>query len=125
MSNTEQSKPERIQLSRVKGWRMPPNAVKVDRSTLWGNPFQVGDTVKTVDGTFPITDQAMAAMLFRDLVARDGAFPGRARYGKTFVSIADMQRELRGKSLACWCRLGTPCHGDLLLELANETEGMS
>ena len=31
--------PKRIQLSRKKGWRMPPNTVKVDRSTKWGNPF--------------------------------------------------------------------------------------
>src|SRR5690606_13010392 len=34
--------PTRIQLSRRKGWRMPPDTVKVDRSTRWGNPFVVG-----------------------------------------------------------------------------------
>jgi hypothetical protein len=27
---------------------------------------------------------------------------------------------LRGKNLACWCRAGTPCHADVLLEVANE-----
>ncbi|HEX5183627.1 MAG TPA: DUF4326 domain-containing protein [Allosphingosinicella sp.] len=27
--------------------------------------------------------------------------------------------ELRGKNLACWCRLDAPCHADVLLELAN------
>jgi hypothetical protein len=32
--------PKRIQLSRNKGWRMPPGAVKVDRSTKWGNPWK-------------------------------------------------------------------------------------
>jgi Domain of unknown function (DUF4326) len=26
---------------------------------------------------------------------------------------------LRGKNLACWCRLDRPCHADVLLELAN------
>jgi hypothetical protein len=26
---------------------------------------------------------------------------------------------LRGKNLACWCKLGEPCHADVLLELAN------
>ena len=30
---------KRIQLSRKRGWRMPENTVKVDRSTRWGNPF--------------------------------------------------------------------------------------
>jgi hypothetical protein len=34
-------KPYRIQLKRTKGWRMPANTVKVDRSTRWGNPFKV------------------------------------------------------------------------------------
>lgn len=34
--------PRRVQLSRGKGWRMPPNTVKVDRATRWGNPFVIG-----------------------------------------------------------------------------------
>lgn len=34
------SRPIRIQLSRAKGWRMPSNTMKVDRSTVWGNPFR-------------------------------------------------------------------------------------
>jgi hypothetical protein len=29
--------PQRIQLKRTKGWRMPANTVKVDRTTRWGN----------------------------------------------------------------------------------------
>ncbi len=30
--------------------------------------------------------------------------------------------QLRGKDLACWCRLdGRPCHADVLLRLANGT----
>lgn len=28
--------------------------------------------------------------------------------------------ELRGKNLACWCRIGTICHRTVLLELANK-----
>lgn len=39
---SETTKPTRIQLSRRKGWKMPPNTVKVDRTTKWGNPFEVG-----------------------------------------------------------------------------------
>ncbi|MDD5006684.1 MAG: DUF4326 domain-containing protein, partial [Candidatus Omnitrophica bacterium] len=35
-------KPYRVRLSREKGWRMPENTVKVDRSTHLGNPFIVG-----------------------------------------------------------------------------------
>lgn len=36
-------------------------------------------------------------------------------------TIEDVQRELRGKDLACYCPLDRPCHGDVLLEVANET----
>jgi len=36
------SKPKRIQRSRVKGWKMPANAIYVGRSTVWGNPYVVG-----------------------------------------------------------------------------------
>jgi len=34
-------RPRRVQLRRVKRWRMPANTVKVDRTTLFGNPFSV------------------------------------------------------------------------------------
>jgi hypothetical protein len=27
---------------------------------------------------------------------------------------------LRGKNLACWCKLDQPCHADVLLWLANQ-----
>lgn len=30
--------------------------------------------------------------------------------------------ELRGKNLACWCRLDQPCHADVLLEIANGSD---
>lgn len=31
----------------------------------------------------------------------------------------DAKTLLRGKNLACWCKPGTPCHADVLLEIAN------
>lgn len=34
--------PERIQLSRKKGWRKPENTVVVSRPSKWGNPFPLG-----------------------------------------------------------------------------------
>lgn len=105
--------PVRVQLSRAKGWRMPANTVKVDRTTRWGNPFHThGDGVPM--------DQALAVEFFRKQIDTTGGFVGRTRHGPAFISVADIQRELRGKSLACWCRPGTPCHADVLLELANE-----
>jgi hypothetical protein len=107
-----QTRPKRIQLSRKRGWRMPENTVKVDRSTKWGNPF-----IFIEDGT-----RAECVALFRGLL-RDGAAPSRriADYPRRLDIRADILRnidQLRGKNLACWCRLDEPCHADVLIELA-------
>jgi hypothetical protein len=36
------------------------------------------------------------------------------------ATIAEIQTELRGKNLACWCALDAPCHADVLLHWAND-----
>lgn len=97
--------PVRVQLSRQKGWRMPPNTVKVDRSTRWGNP----DRAEVIGAD-------LAVKMFRRRFDPDGGGIG------PITAIIDrdvIRRELRGKNLACWCRLDAPCHADVLLELAN------
>jgi hypothetical protein len=91
--------PERVQLSRAKGWKMPPNTVKVDRATRWGNPNLVSHH------------------------GQEGAvrrFEAELRAGILRFSVDDVRRDLRGKNLACWCKPGTPCHADVLLQVANE-----
>lgn len=100
---------ERVQLSRQKGWRMPSNTVKVDRTTRWGNPFKVGEDI---GGRGPV-DQAGAVQMFRDMLADPEL---RAICGYP----ADLS-PLDGKSLACWCRIGTPCHVDALLDALRAT----
>lgn len=103
--------PARITLSRAKGWRMPENTVKVDRTTRWGNPFRVGDRVQS-DPSQPVAvcfSQEQAVQAFADFCAH--------QIGARFVE--SIKAELRGKNLACWCKPGQPCHADVLLELAN------
>lgn len=101
--------PQRIQLSRRRGWRMPAHTLKVDRSTLWGNPFRVGD-----DGILTVEQ---AVRMFRRLTEWDAEELARSRY--FMFSRPRIQSALRGYNLACWCRPGTPCHADILLEIAN------
>jgi Domain of unknown function (DUF4326) len=48
-----------------------------------------------------------AVRLFEDHFKRDVLYR---------VSVTE---ELRGKNLACWCKLGNPCHADVLLRWAN------
>jgi hypothetical protein len=91
--------PRRIQLRRTKGWRKPDGAVVIARPTKWGNPHRRGPEVAVE-----------AVERYRaDLLA------GRLR-----ITVDDVQQELRGKDLACWCPPTRPCHGDVLLEIANE-----
>jgi len=99
------AEPRRVQLKREKGWRMPENTVKVDRSTKWGNPFVPGDSHPLVPGS--VADKRHAARLFA------------AHAPLNEVLVAEARAELRGKNLACWCPLDQPCHADVLLELAN------
>jgi hypothetical protein len=40
--------------------------------------------------------------------------------GRLPVTVADVKRELRGRDVACYCPLTESCHGDVLLEIANE-----
>ncbi len=117
--------PERIQLKRTKGWRMPENTVNVARPTIWGNPFYVSKW----------RDAATCVALFRDTVRgiwnpatsahlpdawHKGSYEDHQRWLVRFGNhpLRDLEY-LRGKNLACWCKLGGPCHADVLLELAN------
>lgn len=115
--------PDRITLSRAKGWRMPENTVKVDRSTRWGNPFVVHHPGSKMER--PMTAE-MAVMSFRSVLEKSAAwFPvplpwPKGKIPAQMTTVEDVVRELRGKNLACWCKPGTPCHADVLLELANK-----
>lgn len=105
-------KPQRIQLSRRKGWRMPPDTIKVDRSTKWGNPFVVGR-----DGTAEKCVELFKCLLGIGLCLTSKAEIADQSAAREFI-VANY-RTLRGKNLACWCRPGKPCHADVLLTIAN------
>ena len=96
--------PKRVQLRRTKGWRMPPNTVRVCRPTKWGNPYRVGDY--DWRKLCFIETRAEAVRLYVERGCADAA--------------AEAARALlRGKNLACWCPLDQPCHADVLLDIAN------
>ncbi len=97
---SDSPRPVRVQLSRQKGWRMPPDTVKVDRTTRFGNPFAIGP------GSGP---PAELVRQYREFI----------RQPEQAALAADIRQSLRGKNLACWCPLDGPCHADTLLEIAN------
>jgi hypothetical protein len=104
------AKPFRVQLRRTKGWRMPENTVKVDRTTMWGNRWQVGSHSNYLGRT--VQTKLECVEVYRAL-----AWP--VGHHRDWVV-----ENLRGKNLACWCPLPAPnepdiCHAAVLLEWAN------
>jgi hypothetical protein len=93
---------------------MPPNTVSVARPGPWGNPFSVVPHMRAGVGigpryiAVPTVEDAIAC--FRLMMQEEGP---RAE------GLRGKLSELRGKNLACWCKLDEPCHADVLLELAN------
>ena len=104
--------PTRIQRKRTKGWKMPANTVYVGRPTKWGNPFRLGQP--NADDCMVCGDRAEAVVKYRSELV---TFPSDASF--VYCTVEEIQAELRGKNLACYCPLDQPCHADILLELAN------
>lgn len=102
------SGPVRIALSRRRGFRLQETsralnglpAVKVDRTTMWGNH---------VAAAFGATGNDEAVSLFKTWLefTASWAWKGRA------------QIDLRGRNLACWCKADDACHADTLIDFAN------
>jgi hypothetical protein len=114
--------PQRIQLKRTKGWRMPANTFKVDRSTIYDNPF--GGQVRTPKEAVAMFEEWLADPLWNEHVG--AAYPPLIT-----KQLMDRRRDvlssltnLRGFNLACWCLLpddgeADGCHAAVLLKLAN------
>lgn len=130
--------PSRIQLQRVAGWRLPPNCVKVDRATMWGNPFTVDDALEM--GLATTRPEAVEVCVAYHRLWLDGNMWLRDTYSTAVGGRAYDRRDvlarlgdLAGRDLACWCPVAdvdgesadgivivrSPCHADNLLALAN------
>jgi len=117
------SKPVRLQLSRRRGFNLRKHslatngraAVNVARPSKWGNPFRVGVAGSRAD----CIDWYRALLSGYIAIVIKGTTPDRLIAHRKFVA-ANIAK-LKGKNLACWCH-GSPCHADILLEIANRDE---
>jgi Domain of unknown function (DUF4326) len=140
--------PHRVQLRRVKDYRRPAGTVQVDRATIFGNPFQVGNPGRwcwplpdragwiqdMIYNHGPI-DNAFAVYLFErwlmigalpplpQSLTRKGQGQLRAAMAARRALIIARLPSLRGHPLGCRCAPDQPCHADALLQLANITPG--
>jgi hypothetical protein len=116
-------KPQRMQVSRRAGFDLQAAsralnglpAKLVTRPGKWGNPFTIDDVAaryRLDRAAAQAKAVAMAGEWLRgtlDQQLSPGPPPSRD----------DIRKELKGHNLACWCKPGTPCHADVLVELAN------
>lgn len=109
--------PVRVQRRRVKGWRMPEGAVYVGRGSRWGNPFDWREGVEAGGGGE--RGVAWARGVSVDLFGEWFHYPARFPDKPVPPTSVDVRAALAGKTLACWCPDGQPCHADFLLQIAN------
>ena len=147
-------RPVRLRLSRAKGFNLQMHslamnglpAVKVDRSTRWGNPFDFrAGAFCWLALTYGCRGDLAGRTEASVKAFREWIDPGEGRRTKSIerravfeskrkqiiiqagegVSVGEapeleiLRQELRGKNLACWCAPSCACHADVLLELAN------
>ena len=82
----------------------------LDVETKWANPHMPGISVQSKnDGTYQHMIAENALVRYRQ------DLPYFLAKTSGHLDIF----ELRGKNLICWCKIGAPCHADVLLEVAN------
>jgi hypothetical protein len=98
--------------------------VIVDRTSRRGNPFTIRAIVAEHQALgITLTDVDAAAITCHRYAAwLDGVGPARVQLSSSrWVDrdwIRDHMHQLVGRSLACTCPLGAPCHRDVLLARA-------
>lgn len=126
----------RIQQRRARSWRKPAGAVAIGRPGFWGNPWgrdgATGRSFVTLEhhrgervylgralGHAELVELHRRWLLGEPLpdVPERAAVAERNRAWRE--EILRRLPELRGRDLMCWCPVPGPCHGDILLALAN------
>jgi hypothetical protein len=113
--------PRGLQLSRRRGFNLQAAsialnglpAVSVARPGKWGNPWRVGLVACGCRSAGECSHNILRAETVAEAVDLYREWITHGHYLKTIL------HELRGTNLACWCPLGSPCHRNVLLELAN------
>ena len=124
--------PQRLQRQRTRGWRAPDctcgcgrPARYVGRGTAWGNPYRLVK-VRQI-GFYPYGYEVAPLppwvtyarrVSTRQVAAASAVEFYREHYQRSPGDLPDLS-PLAGHDLMCWCPLGSPCHADVLLSLAN------
>jgi len=113
---------KRIQRKRVKGWKMPANAVSVTRPGRYGNPYTVRPIGLTEWIVYEWDEMVGTKTRVRALALAECLDLYRKWVELQVALEPDFLAPLRGKDLACFCPLDQPCHADTLIEFANQEQ---
>jgi hypothetical protein len=79
--------------------------VYIGRGSKFGNPFS---HIPNSAAPFPVDSREDAITAYKDWIESQPEL------------IKAAKKELKGKTLGCFCKPIYPCHGDILLRIANE-----
>lgn len=120
-------KPKRIQRKRTKGFRLPLKTLCVSRPSIWGNPYPLAEfsTLSLLlfrNTVLGIWDPGLLDDQAETLVSRaydlHHSWLRRFSYRHPLDALRSTLQDY--DFIACWCKEGSPCHADILLELANQ-----
>ena len=133
--------PARLQKSR-KQKRVSPNDLPTQyvgrgkgwKADLLGNPFKVGEgfpveyielvkvCTEKYNGGYNPKEHATTEWIVNDTESCLNEYDWYLELMQEFnpEKYAQIMELCRGKNLECWCKLGDPCHGDILLRRCKE-----
>jgi len=91
---------DRIQRSREKGAKLPPNTLCITRPSQFGNPFKK---------KYANENNYRVVKLFKEWLYKPEQYPLR-------IEFIEWCKRDGIKHLACWCKPEEFCHGDIWLE---------
>lgn len=133
------TKPMRVQRLRKKGFNLQSASrsglpVKyVGRPTKWGNPFRLtrDGFIQCYSTNRKILDPWImwsysGGFEVKDIVELYGRWlDGGLKETAPYLPIPPSIEELKGKDLACFCPISSPCHVDVILERLSRSDTQS
>jgi hypothetical protein len=106
--------PVAIQLSRRRGFKLPPGIINVARPGKYGNPFIVG---KHGDRARCVELCALLLAGYLNISVDAECIAAQKKFRRNVYEHLDEIKKAKG--FACWCRLdGKPCHRDLFIKIS-------
>ena len=109
---------------------MPTDTIYVGRPSQWGNPFKVGGFLNAWGAAFiaielgGMTSDGVHKIYNSGIFDKPITLKDSLKYYELWIRFRIKRqnidiKKLKGKNLACFCALESPCHADILLKLAN------